>query len=171
MCICGQKIPQELFKALLADVSPNLTTLLSGWSHEQIIQGITLFKERVSTLSQLVDQLHLVHNGPTEYNQSDIEKWIQPETLDYLQVIINSCEEQPEVFESAERLSALVTDISKRLGVKLVTLAQPIRIALVGSSEGPGVFALMALVGRERTISAITALWNVVMTARRNHKE
>jgi glutamyl-tRNA synthetase len=144
--------------------------LLANWSHDQIIQGITLFKERVSTLLELVDLLRLVYTGPVEYKQSDIEKWITPETFDHLPVIISALQENAQAFLSIDSLSAVISQMSKRLNVKLVALAQPIRIALVGSSEGPGVFALMSLVGHERTITAIHALWNAVTTVRHHNK-
>lgn len=163
------KDPQELLNAITTDVQSTIKETLSGWSQDQIKQAIVLFRERVNTLGELVDQLRLLHDGPQEYKQADIDKWITPETLDYLKAMVNSFEEQPHVFKSSEDVSALLGDMSKRLGVKLVTLAQPIRIALLGSSEGPGVFALIALVGREHTIKAINALENGILAARRNN--
>ncbi len=50
-----------------------------------------------------------------------------------------------------ERLRAL----AESLGVGAGKLLQPLRVALVGSAASPGIFEVMALLGRERTLARI----------------
>ena len=51
-----------------------------------------------------------------------------------------------------EQLRAL----AEKQGVGAGKLLQPLRVALVGSSASPGIFEVMALLGRERTLARIT---------------
>jgi glutamyl-tRNA synthetase len=46
-------------------------------------------------------------------------------------------------------------DIAAQYGVKLAQVAQPVRVALVGRKGGPGIFDVIALMGREKTIARI----------------
>lgn len=51
--------------------------------------------------------------------------------------------------------------MAKQLNVKLVMLAQPIRIALLGTSSGPGVFDLVATLGKQETIDRLKKLYSI----------
>ncbi len=53
-------------------------------------------------------------------------------------------------------------ELCKELGVKLVQLAQPLRIALIGKSSGPGAFDLAALVGKQGTIERLRVLLKTI---------
>ena len=46
----------------------------------------------------------------------------------------------------------------KTLGIKLGAVAQPIRIAMVGKSASPGVFDLVAFLGKQESIRRIENL-------------
>jgi glutamyl-tRNA synthetase len=41
--------------------------------------------------------------------------------------------------------------------VKLGKLAQPVRVALTGSTASPGLFEVMAILGREKTLARLDA--------------
>jgi len=57
-------------------------------------------------------------------------------------------------------VSNAIKGLCKQLEIKLVALAQPIRIALTGTSASPGIFALLELVGKQESIKRLTALAN-----------
>jgi len=68
-----------------------------------------------------------------------------------------------EIFEAlpsfeADLVQATLKELSKKLGIKLVAIAQPLRIALIGNSDGPGVFGLLSVVGKTETVRRITRL-------------
>ena len=48
-------------------------------------------------------------------------------------------------------------EAAARDGVKLGALAQPVRVALTGSTASPGLFDVMAILGREKTLARIAA--------------
>ncbi len=39
--------------------------------------------------------------------------------------------------------------------IKLGTIAQPVRVAITGKTESPGIFELLEIVGKEKTIKRL----------------
>jgi len=42
-----------------------------------------------------------------------------------------------------------------RFGIKLGQLAQPVRVALTGGTVSPGIYEVIAVLGRERTVARL----------------
>jgi glutamyl-tRNA synthetase len=55
-------------------------------------------------------------------------------------------------------LSIALKQWCKDREIKLVTIAQPVRIALVGKAASPGVFELLSVLGKQETLSRIQLL-------------
>jgi len=58
---------------------------------------------------------------------------------------------------TAETTEAAVRDVSEAAGVKLGAVAQPLRAALTGRATSPGIFDVLALLGREESLARIAA--------------
>jgi glutamyl-tRNA synthetase len=56
---------------------------------------------------------------------------------------------------SAPALEAAVKSFDEARGLKLGKLAQPLRAALTGSSTSPGIFDVLAALGRQESLSRI----------------
>ncbi len=54
-----------------------------------------------------------------------------------------------------DSLEGMVRGLAVHLGIKLGQLAQPLRMALTGSTVSPGIFDVMAVLGREETLGRI----------------
>jgi glutamyl-tRNA synthetase len=53
---------------------------------------------------------------------------------------------------SKARLEKVFKDVLEEEGLKMGQLAQPVRVALTGRTASPGLFDVMELLGRERTL-------------------
>ncbi|HLW73348.1 MAG TPA: glutamate--tRNA ligase [Candidatus Babeliales bacterium] len=146
---------EEILEAIISDVDTHFLTRFS-WNVETVKQLIALYKERVKTLKMLIVESVLVHDGPREYDVEDMQKWITPDTQYHLDAVINICEKQ-ELF-THDSCAAFAKELVATLGIKLVTLLQPIRLALLGKASGPGVFDLLAIIGRVETIKRLKVL-------------
>jgi len=150
----------QLLERIVADVQPDIRSLLSLWDDAIILKVIDLYKERVKTLRELVHELILSHNGPTSFDEQDLKKWIKPRTPEYLEQLVKTLEDIDEF--TVNIVKDAIATLCKKLDIKLVMLAQPIRIAMIGKSSGPGVFALAALIGKQELLKRIHALLNVI---------
>jgi glutamyl-tRNA synthetase len=146
---------EQIIDAIVADVDTHFLTKFS-WDVDTVKQVVALYKERVKTLRMLVNEMVLVHNGPQERDAQDTEKWITSDTAQHLDAAI-------EAFEKCDTFShdicaAVGKELAATLGIKLVNVLQPIRLALIGKASGPGVFDLMTVIGKDKTIARLKAL-------------
>ena len=147
---------EQLFDAIVADVDTHFATQFPRWHSDSIKQVIALYKERVKTLKMLAQEVALVHNGPREYHQEDMQKWITADTAAHLDTMIGLLEKQDVL--THDNCAALAKELAATLGLKLVILLQPIRLALIGKASGPGVFDLLAIIGRVESVQRLKAL-------------
>lgn len=151
-----ERSAKELISYITSELDADLIKTLSGWDSVQIERVVDLFKERVHTLVELMEAVKRLHDGPAQYGQADLEKWIEPQTKEYIGELIEVLKVHED--SSIDVLQDAVKALAKKLGIKLVKLAQPTRIALIGSSAGPGVFDMLAVVGAQQTIARLSQL-------------
>ena len=147
--------PQACLVWLVADVQPDLHEKLSGWSNETIHTAIGLHQERVKTGSELCDALITLHDGPSLYEPDDLKKWMTRQARGYLDAVAPKLEALDQF--SGDTIAEVVKSFCKEHEIKLVTVAQPLRIALTGGASSPGVFELLALLGRQESVKRIHA--------------
>lgn len=135
--------------------------LSSVWDATVLHALIDLYKERVTTVIELIDQLTSLAQIPTVYDADDLTTWVTADTRQHLQTVLQTLEALSSF--SVELVTQELKNTAKTLGVKLVTIAQPIRIALVGKAASPGIFALMALLGKQRVCIRIRALLDALV--------
>ncbi len=146
---------EELFDAIVSDVDTHFTTRFS-WHVDTIKEAIGLYKERVKTLKMLADEVLLVHDGPREYHQNDMQQWIGLDTKQQVESMIKFLEQQELL--THDGCAAIAKKLAAELGIKLVVLLQPIRLALIGKASGPGVFDLLTIIGKEESIARLNRL-------------
>lgn len=148
-----------LKKIIITDVDPSFIPA-TDLTEDQIISLIELYKQRAQTLRELAQLIvHCAHT-PKEYILADVMQWTNALTIAYLIDVVALMRD--DFSGSVKELENEIKQWCKQKELKLVTIAQPLRIALIGSSSGPGVFDLMAILGiarsRERVIACIKFL-------------
>lgn len=128
--------------ALIKDgVEPLLYERLPLWSEAVVHQLIDCYKDRVKTLRELVDALLLLYHGPDHFVPHDFAQWITPQSITYLQELIADVAVNRTAYEAQPE--QMVQQFVKQKGVKLVMIAQPLRIAMLGRAAGPGIGVLL----------------------------
>lgn len=144
----------QILDAIIADVNTNfLTDQCVTRTPQEVKQVIALYKERVKTLKQMMHEIDIVLNGTDQVDQQDMQKWITADSGNHLSAIISALEKF-DTFNH-DNCAAVAKEIAAQLGIKLVTLLQPIRLALLGKASGPGVFDLLSVIGKEDAIARL----------------
>jgi glutamyl-tRNA synthetase len=105
---------------------------------------------RATTLAQIVPKARFYFEDPKEYDPTALGKLATPALgprLDRLLARLAGLEPW-----TATELEGAARQLASELGVKLVDLAQPIRLALTGETASPPIFGIMADLGRETTL-------------------
>ncbi len=147
---------QFLLSYISQQIDPAFRAQCADWDNEQFLQALAVYKERVFTLKELINEVALLYRGPSSYDESDKQKWIAEHTKEYLEQVVHALD-TVHPFQ-VDELSNCIKALAKKMEIKFAQLAQPIRLALIGKSKGPGIFDMLALVGKKESLDRIIAL-------------
>lgn len=150
-------VNQEKIKAL----TPALLLEKSAWHFEQagleVPRGeyseavVALIQERCKTLKDVVEQTHFFFNDVAQYQEAALKKWVKPGSVELLASLVSKLEALESW--SAENIQASVQTVVDENEVGFAKVAQPIRIAVTGSTMSPSIDQTLELLGREATLS------------------
>ena len=110
--------------------------------------------DRMTTLADITAQTGYFFTDDFEYDPKAIKRWWKKGdpigTLQGLRGVI----EEPETFE-LEEVEAAIWAYTDKNNVKRVQVMQPLRVALTGQSFGPGLFEIIVLLGKEKTLARL----------------
>jgi glutamyl-tRNA synthetase len=116
---------------------------------------VDLLKVRARTLEDLVVQARPYLLDALEFDAKAVRKhWLKDpaETMGLLEGVL-TCLMGVEWTEA--NLEQALRDLAEKMGVGAGKLFQPLRLALTGSSASPGIFDVLALLGRERATKRV----------------
>ena len=121
----------------------------------QILQFIQLYKDRVKTLEQLADVIKGLEQIPQKFPADAVEKWITSGTSEHIDQIIKELSELDNAVFAKDSVTEILKNFAKEKGIKFPFIAQPIRLALTGTTESPGVFDLLVVFGKEASLERL----------------
>ncbi len=116
-------------------------------------KAVTTLKERSRTLIELAASLRYYIAEDVEYDEKAKKKFLNEKSRGLLVELKKGLQSMTE-FNEAE-LKKLFTSIAEKHDVKLGKIAQPTRVALTGGTQSPGIFELIDVLGREKTVKRI----------------
>jgi glutamyl-tRNA synthetase len=112
---------------------------------------VALMGDRLRVASQFPSLAGYILYDDFEFDDVAVEKHFStPGASDRLEQLATVFERIEEF--SAEHTETALRDLAKELAVKPASLIHPARVAVSGRTEGPGVFELFEVLGRERTV-------------------
>jgi glutamyl-tRNA synthetase len=121
---------------------------------EYLEKAISLLKERVSKVDELITMGSFFFEDPAEYDENALKKW-KDDSAGLVGVYRQKIESlSDETFEAAT-LKTLLEDVINAEGVGFGKLMMPLRIATTGQGFGPDLFASMELMGKDTVLRRI----------------
>jgi len=158
MRLAGDAALLAQMEAILPDIEAgaDLAERLDGPGRERILQLMPGLKERAKTLVELADSCRfLVADRPLKPDPKaaalldDDARQRLARLADHLSAAADADGWEIDVLEAAARAFAQAEEI------KLGKIAQPLRAALTGSTSSPGIFDVLAVLGREESLARI----------------
>ncbi len=115
---------------------------------------LDLFKPRAKTLVELAEQAAFIFVAPTEYEPKGVRKQFTPQAAEMLERLAERLQDNPF---TEPALDESIRAFAGELGVGLGKVAQPLRLALTGRTASPGIFEIMAALGKDETLARIAA--------------
>ena len=116
---------------------------------------IALEQERMKRLDEAPDLTGYFFGTLPPYQEKSVTKWLQKEnTGAYLSDLKNVCADPATVFEH-DALEATVRMVGARHERERGELTHPVRVAVSGRENGPGLFDIMVTLGREKVVARL----------------
>lgn len=116
-------------------------------------RAIRSLKERCRTLKELAQAMRYYLLEHVEIEPKAKEKFLNQETIPLLRELYGKLNELEDF--NQETIERVFIDFVNSRGLKLGQIAQPVRVAITGNTVSPGIFEVLELVGKERTLKRL----------------
>ena len=146
--------PEELAQHL----EPHLvkTRILSedhDLSPQEIAKVIPCLNQRAKTLVEMAEKSAFFFKKEVEFDEKARNKFLTEDARPLLEKVIAEFSTLDDF--SAENIETLFKKIVEEEGMKLGKLAQPVRVALTGTTVSPGIYDVILLLGKEETLKRL----------------
>ena len=143
--------PAQVAQALVplleaAGLKDDVQAVSAGW----LAQLVVLVKERAKTLVEMVDWVRPYFGQAVTCDEEAAKKFLTPAIAPVLGKLLTRFEAFPTF--SKQQWEGAFKQLVEEEGVKMGQLAQPVRVALTGRTASPGLFDVMEVLGRDRTL-------------------
>src|SRR5262245_49747077 len=143
--------PSQVAQALVPLLeSVGLKGEVSAVSDDWRAELVRVVKERAKTLVDMGDWVRPYFGQTVAYDDEAAKKFLTPAIAPVLSKLLARFESF-ETFSSEEWEESFKKLVEEE-GMKMGQLAQPVRVALTGRTASPGLFEVMNVLGRERTL-------------------
>lgn len=141
------------YERLIAELK-NFGVDISNHAKKELL--IDSFKERAKTLIEMANGINSLLNRPEIYEQKAYEKFINDESRELLakfsEILVADF--------NASEIEAKTMEFLEANNQKLKNLAQPLRVAITGTSVSPSIFEVIEILGFAETKKRIENLLN-----------
>ncbi|HVV40805.1 MAG TPA: glutamate--tRNA ligase [Nitrobacter sp.] len=144
-----------LFEDVL-DYVPNgrdLKAKLNDETRAQLLRAMPGLKERAKTLVELIDNAHFIFADRPLAMDAKAAALLTPETRDLigrLRAVLETVTPW-----SMETVEAAMRIFAEQNNLKLGAIAQPLRVALTGRTTSPGIFDVLAVLGKQASVARL----------------
>lgn len=141
---------------------------LGGYRKIWFLKLIDLLKERSRKISDFNDRARPFLSDDFSYEQAAVEKYLQDEQLELILPKLANDFSALENFSQAE-IERVLRERAEKEGVKAALLIHAIRVLALGMKVSPGIFKVLELVGKERTIKRMAKYDEITSSIRSMH--
>jgi glutamyl-tRNA synthetase len=143
--------PDAVAEALLpllqaAGLGEQVKAVSVSWLAELVV----LVKERAKTLVEMVDWVRPYFGQAVTLEEEAAKKFLTPAIAPVLEKLLARFESS--ITFSKQEWERIFKALVESEGLKMGQLAQPVRVALTGRTASPGLFEVMEVLGRDRTL-------------------
>lgn len=122
-------------------------------SGPDLIAVVKSLQERSATLVEMADGAAFYFADEVAYEEKAQKKFLKPEQKLLFEALVSELEKCHEFTE--EQLEQSFAQVMESTGLKFGKVAQPLRVALTGGTASPGIYNVMQVLGKERTLTRV----------------
>jgi glutamyl-tRNA synthetase len=144
--------PERLAGLLLPHLSTREVSTLNG---PDLVAVVKTLQERAQTLEEMAERAVFYYNAPVAYDDAALAKFDKEQLLTVFAAVIEKLSSS-SVADVTE-IDALFKTVCSENSWKMGQVGQPVRIALSGGTQAPGIGEIVVTLGVEETIRRILA--------------
>jgi glutamyl-tRNA synthetase len=125
---------------------------------EYLFKVINAMKERVSFVYEYLTKSPYFFKAPETYEEQNLKKRWKEDSADLLKELNEKFSQLQN--PSKEDYEKALDEVSSEMNVGKGKLIHPLRIAVSGVGEGPGVYDILIVIGKDETISRVNNALN-----------
>jgi len=114
---------------------------------------VSTLVERSKTLAEMADSAIFYFEENVVYEEAAAKKFLNAESAAILHHITKQLKALTTFGE--KELEGAFKSVMEQTGLKLGKVAQPVRVALTGKTASPGIFEILHVLGKERTVGRL----------------
>lgn len=152
----GEHIRKKTKEELLPLLKDELTKSKyanKSFSDDYLLNIIEAMHERIEFIHEIITKSYYFFERPIEYEEKSIQKNWKEDTVEHLTLLISEFEKIDT--PTKEKFEESLNNLASNLNIGKGKLIHPLRLALSGMSTGPGIFDILAILGKEESIERI----------------
>ena len=155
---------QHLMKEDSEKVLNRLASIDPKWgeykSQDYLMKVIDLIKPRSNSLTDLIDQSQYLFSSPKNFDPTQLKKVWKKDTSEIIIALKNDLDSINSW--AANELESNFKSFTDQKGIGIGKVMQPMRFLICGSLQGPSLFDLMELIGKEESLKRINHAINEI---------
>ena len=144
--------PERLAHLLLPHLSSRNVSTMTG---PGLVDVVKTLRERAQTLEEMADRALFYYNAPTAYDEVALGKFDKAHQAAVFGIVAEKLSSARAA--SAVEFDQIFKDICTENGWKMPQVGQPVRIALSGGTQAPGIGEIVYVLGVEEAVQRINA--------------
>ena len=142
--------PQKIAKLLVPFLDKNRITVEPDEHLTQVVQTLL---PRSKTLAEMATAADFYFAQEIDYEPKAAKKFLKSQTREPLDLLRKGLKELDDFSE--ENLENVFKSVMTQTGLKLGKIAQPVRVALTGRTASPGIFEIIAIIGKQKVLQRL----------------
>jgi len=132
----------------------NKKLINENYDYEYVKKVLKAVRDREKTLVDICDAMSYYFKDFTFYDEKGVKKYFTKEGVDIILEKANETLSKVEIFDSCHTENAY-RNLIEEMNISSSALFHPTRLAISGRTFGPGLFDVMELLGKERTLERL----------------
>lgn len=160
MQVQNNTVLAQHFKGIVDEKLLESSGLTSDIDVDFIAMVVSLIKERANFIGDFWSLSHYFFEAPKHYDEKASKKALKEGTADLMQELITIIDANTDF--RTETLQAEIKGWITDHNIGFGKVMMPLRLALVGALQGPDVFDIMFMIGKNETIKRIQNILNAL---------
>ena len=148
--------PEELTDLVIPDLQKEglLPESVDAVTRERVKKIAVSLQSRIRTLGEFIPSSRYFFVDDIEYDPAAVEKFLVRDYVPDMFAMLLEKLMQVEPF-TEEKIEQVFLEVQEKVGRKLGDVIQPVRVAVTGTRVSPGMYEVLAALGRPRTLERL----------------